>query len=128
MKNHLTILVVLIITLAFTACEKVPKASTRYIGEMYNINDSLPFKNTKFRITTQSQSIKSNFEDVYLYTDSLGHFDNTNNILVGHLCWPSYYPGAVYLGPSPFTPLTAETDLKTNITTAIYKVYTLPFH
>jgi hypothetical protein len=127
MKNLFYILVVFTITLAFTACEKPVPITYIYKGEIFNLNDSLPFKTTKFRITNQSQSKKSNYDDIFFTTDSLGHFEIPVSFL-GKVCWPSYYPGAVYLGPAPFSVSSGGYDNKLNKEIAIYKVYTLPYH
>ncbi len=133
MKNIQTPLTILVLILFIVSCKKEEvKTKYRYTGYIYNEQDSLPFKNTQFKIyyfKPANLTNKFESEEDFFYTDSEGHFDVTSEV-AGLLVWPSYIYGSAYIGPPDFgTALRSENDDANKILTRFYDtIYTEPYH
>jgi hypothetical protein len=101
MKKVFLLLALCLCTYLFSTCGKsVKPIRYRYIGDIYNVADSTPFRNTKFKIWRRRDGFSKEDDTHYFYTDSVGHF-NTVADFGGSVCWPSYYWGTGYFGPQP---------------------------
>lgn len=128
MKNIL--LISILITAFLYSCKpkKVEPMKIRYIGYIFNLNDSLPFKNTQFKVYRYTTT-NGKTEEHFFTTDAKGSFDVTTEI-GGQLVWPSFVDGAAYTGPPYFgNPKSENVDNSARISTAIYDtLYTTPYY
>lgn len=54
------------------------KSRSRYIGYIFNAEDSTPYSNEQFKIYSDYRNLSGSIvevREVYFYTDSMGHFD-----------------------------------------------------
>jgi hypothetical protein len=116
--------------LFLTSCEDdgITRNSRRR-GYIYSSIDSMPFKNTQFKVYKQNYVHPDRSITTLFYTDSTGYFD----VVVSHMgqvSWLSYYDGAGYMGPPIFYPLSEKDTVYGNVEQLIveYKVYTKPWH
>jgi hypothetical protein len=115
-----------IITLIATSCFKnnKPNRTFRYVGYIYNVEDSLPFVSTKFKVFDNGGVTKIGDEKTHLFTtDSNGYFDVTTDFM-GRVCWPSYFYGTAYSGPPPFQGVGDSLNIELNQLTNYLKTYT----
>jgi|LakMenEpi03Aug12_release.lakeMendotaPanAssembly.Ray.scaffolds.fasta_scaffold53870_1 hypothetical protein len=123
---------ILIISIISTSCNKDSnkKYSSRYIGYIYNQNDSTPFTNTKFKVYTPASSFNvTDAKESFFYTDNIGYFDFTCD-QEGGIYWPSYHDGAAYTGPKKFgNAKRSSSDKNNKINTFYYDtLYTTPYY
>jgi hypothetical protein len=127
----LIIITIIAISSFLNSCtrpENTPKKTFRYVGYIYNIEDSLPFQNTQFKVFDNGLVNKTGDEKTFLFTtDNNGYFDITTNY-IGRVCWPAYFYGSAYNGPSTFQPIDDSNNLELNQVVGIYKSYTKPYH
>jgi hypothetical protein len=115
--------------LLVNSCDKpsVTKRTFKYVGYIYNIEDSLPFINTKFKVYNKGVVYRSDDDSTFIfYTDSNGYFDVTINFL-GSVYWPSYFHGAGYGGPGSINSNGDSFNVKKNEWATMYKGYTKPY-
>jgi len=130
MKNVIYILSLSIFLM--TACEKrEAKVWTyRYIGYIYNANDSTPFVNTEFKCYSERKSSISptKIYETPFFTDAYGRFDFVTDH-IGNPAWPSFHEGAAYTGPRDFG--NAKREERDNdaalLTTYFDTLYTTPY-
>ncbi len=134
MKNKITILLPLVVVILFSSsCTKDKKENQfRSIGYIYNSVDSLPFKNTKFKVYFYKYAnlvSKEETKEESFFTDENGYFDVTVNFRGAEAVWPSFHYGAAYIGPPPFDPKRSEQLNEGYLHIAYYDtVYTEPYH
>lgn len=134
MKNRIFLLLTLI-ALVFLGCgRKKEKMQFRFIGNIYNKNDSTPFANTKFKLYERWVNSNPPYKESPFTTDDAGHFDISNDGKMGNSpAWPSFYDGAAYMGP-PLMRMDSITgsynqDFENNVTTINFgNLYTTPYH
>jgi hypothetical protein len=118
-----------IITLIGTSCFKSnkPNRTFRYVGYIYNIEDSLPFKHTNFKVFDNGGVTKIGDEKTHLFTtDSNGYFDVTTDFLSG-VYWPSYFVGSAYTGPGSIQGVDDSNNVESNQVVTIFNSYTKPY-
>jgi hypothetical protein len=121
-----------LVFLFLTSCEDDDiTRNVRLRGNIYSSIDSMPFKNTQFKVYKQNYIHPDRSITTLFYTDSTGHFDLVITVGdMGDVGWPSYYYGAGYMGPPEFYPLPGKDTVFGNVEQHIleYKVYTKPWH
>jgi hypothetical protein len=118
-----------IITSFASSCFKSnkPNKTFRYVGYIYNVEDSLPFTNTKFKIFNNGGLTQVGDEKTHLFTtDSNGHFDVTTDFL-GSAFWPSYFVGSAYTGPQAIISNGDTNNVELNQWVTLYNSYTKPY-
>jgi|GEM_PF-987198 len=135
MKNIINIIAISLFVFVLQSCtKKVDRYEYRYIGYIFNSNDSTPFVNTKFKFynswkTGLSESTRKT-EEEFFYTDDKGYFDYiSSEMSVGGIYWPSFYEGAAYTGPKKLgNGKREEQDIENKIRTTFYDtLYSIPY-
>ena len=114
MKKISLIFLISILYISCTKSDKSHKVKYRYMGYVYNSQDSLPFANTQFKFYYQYHSLNNILitGDSLFTTDNKGYFDvSFDNSSGASLCWPAYFSGAAYLGPPMMFPKRVVEDV-----------------
>ncbi len=130
MKKIIFLLPILIVILVSCNKNRSNKYKSRFIGYVFNQNDTTAFANTKFKVYTPASSFNvTETKEFYFYTDNKGYFDITVED-AGLLAWPSYHQGAAYIGPPYFgNSKRWETDENNKIYISYFDtIYTTPYH